>query len=37
MDGVVIENGMVGLKKDYYYAGNVDRNIFSISGINNKK
>jgi hypothetical protein len=30
IDGVVYENGMIGLIKDYYYAGKVDKSIFSF-------
>ena len=28
MEGVVIENGMVGIRKDYYHSGRVDKGIF---------
>ena len=33
MEGVVYENGMVGLKKDYFYAGRVDKSVFTIDTI----
>ena len=32
LDGVIIENGMVGLKKDYFYAGKVDKGGFAMEG-----
>ena len=33
MEGAVYENGMVGLKKDYFYAGRVDKSVFTIDTI----
>jgi hypothetical protein len=30
VDGVIYENGMVGVKKDYYYSGRVDKSVFLI-------
>lgn len=28
VEGVIYENGMVGVRKDWYYAGRVDRSLF---------
>jgi hypothetical protein len=30
IDGVIHQNGMVGLVKDYYYAGKVNKAMFSF-------
>jgi hypothetical protein len=30
IDGVIQENGMVSLVKDYYYAGKVSKSMFSL-------
>lgn len=30
VDGVIYENGMIGLKKDFFYSGKVDRALFAM-------
>lgn len=35
VDGVIFENGMVGIKKDYFYAGKIDRSVFGFENSEN--
>lgn len=35
VDGVIYQNGMAGLKKDYFYSGKVDRSIFTLENTQN--
>lgn len=36
VDGVIYENGMIGLRRDHFYSGKVERSIFTIDSTHNQ-
>lgn len=34
---MIYENGMIGLKKDYFWAGKIDRAVFNVENVGNNE